>query len=66
MTTHGTDTMTTAIAQTRRISDHHRSIHAATLALARVHRHDAAKHASLMHLARSSRFYFTQLRALGD
>lgn len=58
--------MTTPNTQPRRISDHHRSIHAATLALARIQRHDGAKHASLMRLAESSRFYFTQLRALGD
>jgi len=49
-----------------RISDHHRKIHRETLQLARRFRHQGDKHARLMALAATSRYYFSTLRALGE
>lgn len=42
----------------------HKVNHAATLKIAKRLRHDGATHAQLMELAKSSRFYFEQLRGI--
>jgi len=42
----------------------HKVNHAATLRIAKQLRNDGAAHAQLMELAKTSRFYFEQLRGL--
>lgn len=51
-----------------RLSDIHKKIHRDTLELARRLRGhgEHAAHARMLELAKTSRFYFARLRALGD
>jgi hypothetical protein len=48
------------------LSSIHKTIHADTLALARRIRSNGAAHARLLALARSTRFYFSTLRRIGE
>lgn len=49
-----------------KLSTYHRTNHAASLALAKRQRSDGSAHAQLMALAKSARFYFEQLRKIGE
>lgn len=49
-----------------RISDMHRDLHRSYLRLARESRHHDAEHARLLLQAARARFYFAQLRAVGE
>lgn len=49
-----------------RLSDSHRNIHRTWLILAKRARDDGAKHAYFMEAAARARFYFRQLRELGE
>jgi hypothetical protein len=49
-----------------KLSTYHRTNHAASLALARRLRRDGSAHAQMMELAKTARFYFEQLRKIGE
>jgi hypothetical protein len=53
-------------AETMKLSTYHRTNHTASLKLAQGCRNNGAKHAQLMELARVARFYFEQLRKVGE
>lgn len=50
----------------KKISDMHREVHRAVLALAKEVRSNGGAHALLMEQARTARFYFAQMRAIGE
>lgn len=50
----------------KRLSDVHREIHSSTMMLARFARRYGDEHAKLLALAKTSRFYFSRLRAIGE
>jgi len=50
----------------RPLSEIHRQLHHDTLVIARRVRTDGAQHARLLNLMAVSRFYFVNLRKLGD
>lgn len=58
--------MTATRPRRARLSDLHRDLHRSCLDLARLVRHDSAEHARVMQQAASARFYFAQLRQLGE
>ncbi|WP_193727891.1 hypothetical protein [Paraburkholderia franconis] len=49
-----------------RLSTYHRTNHTASLALAKNLRKNDSAHARMMELAKASRFYFEQLRKIGE
>ena len=49
-----------------KLSTYHRTNHAASLALAKLMRADGSAHARMLELAKSSRYYFEQLRKVGE
>ncbi|MET3625163.1 hypothetical protein [Burkholderia ambifaria] len=49
-----------------KLSTYHRTNHAASLALAKNLRKNGSAHAQLLELAKASRFYFEQLRKIGE
>lgn len=51
---------------TTRLSTYHRTNHAASLALAKRLRHNGQAHAQMMELAKVARYYFEQLRKIGE
>lgn len=48
------------------LSYYHREMHRRTIEVARNVRHNGARHARLLDLARASRFYFAHFRSVGD
>lgn len=49
-----------------KLSDYHKTNHRASLAMARQVRHLPAEHARMLACAKASRFYFKQMRAIGE
>lgn len=58
--------MTATKPRRTRLSDLQRHLHRSCLDLARLVRHDSPEHALVMQQAASARFYFAQLRSLGE